>query len=357
MSSKTIVLLARPGLSDKGKILINPHSALMMNITMPTWCVFDDTVDCEDSAENFAKLYALDILGYDVAIGYPMDNRSRLEFYRLGDVSASTVDNDAPFIWGMPTFLAPLHPDVGNTLYQHPAMINFLDRTMAIFASPDDSTCVGTIVGTGEHVSLQEFCEGQRRFVKQAGGKGFSQIINFPQKSDVIDVIFENLEDFGGYYLPTLNVQSVVHPIWETRFFVVNNTIITSSGRIVSEFPKFDNNASGRYGIEQFSDGLHDDNATVNPYFDIMFDYAQHIVDNMSPTGESLHYVLDVAMHDDDDINAVGTPFVVETNGLSNSGLYGCDIMALAEAYALDQCDHPNVTIGELWSIGSDAIR
>lgn len=117
MSSKTIVLLARPGLSDKGKIFINPHSALMMNITMPTWCVFDGTVDCEDSAENFAKLYALDILGYDVAIGYPMDNRSRLEFYRLGDVSASTVDNDAPFIWGMPTFLAPLHPDVGNTLY------------------------------------------------------------------------------------------------------------------------------------------------------------------------------------------------------------------------------------------------
>ena len=86
MSSKTIVLLARPGLSDKGKIFINPHSALMMNITMPTWCVFDDTVDCEDSAENFAKLYALDILGYDVAIGYPMDNRSRVEFYSLVDV-------------------------------------------------------------------------------------------------------------------------------------------------------------------------------------------------------------------------------------------------------------------------------
>ena len=88
-----------------------------------------------------------------------------------------------------------------------------------------------------------------------------------------------------------------------------------------------------------------------------MFNYAQHIVDNMSATGESLHYVLDVAMHDDDDINAVGTPFVVETNGLSNSGLYDCDIMALAEAYALDQCDHPDVTIGELWSIDSDVIR
>ena len=41
----------------------------------------------------------------------------------------------------------------------------------------------------------------------------------------------------------------------------------------------------------------------------------------------------------------------------SNSGLYDCDIMALAEAYALDQCDHPDVTIGELWSIDSDVIR
>lgn len=310
----------------------------------------DETADLEDSQEDAARVHAATFAYDDVyiidATTIPADGEE-LRGHLIGDTSSDGVPlsdlSKCDIIGPIPrSYEMYTRNSLVDNYFAQEEIHPYLNRDIAWgTVDSDEEKSLYSRPGGEKDTSLEEFCAGRTSIFAKTVSKGVARRANL---ETVDDLAFSSLtghimeEVFDGpiYMLPMMVYQEDVSMEWEERFFVVNGRIVTYSGRIISDVPKFDDSGVGRelnHGIREFSRGEDTDDSVVDssPFHDAKCRLVQRVVDSINGSGRYFgDYVVDACMMTKK--NGERTPAVVELNGIQNAGLYGCNVYALVSA-------------------------
>ena len=214
-----------------------------------------------------------------------------------------------------------------------PYVVEFLRR---------ESCVVESVSGQGFNGLVDLSKRYDELFVKNALDKDATGIVSSCFLDETIDdketALFrfvcsnDDLEAWS-YRLPKyLLFQETVALEYETRFFVVEGKIVSASGRVIDFVPDtLSHKDPFAYADKavQYQSVSHDGQDVVtNPYYGELFDLAEQIVQSLETHENSAPTcVIDVAWCETKNQAAL-----VEINGISNAGLYGCDALTIYKA-------------------------
>lgn len=324
-----------------GTLLVHPDANEELLETM--FVSADPDVDLEDSQEDALHVHAATFVYDEVYIVSSFapqgDNiQAHLIGETLPPVPLRDLE-DATVIGMVPAFFERnVTSAYTEGYYKHKELLPFLKREIAYGVIDDDVSETLVSTRTGEKVSFGEFCRGKDEIFVKTPAKSVSRVVGLPQdRSSETACTSALLADSFWYMVPSVVVQDVITMTWEERFFVVDNEIITSAGRVISDVPEFDADGEGcelGHGIERFSTGPETDSEVSDraPFHDAKRRLVERVVETVAENagGKEGNYVVDACMIVNEDGSKETA--VVEFNGLSNAGLYGCNVYALVSA-------------------------
>jgi len=307
--------------------------------------------DREESIEDIHRVCAAYVLEEDIFLTSPFDITNGINPQHCTRYCGNTIDNDST-IDPQSKIIGPLGKFVesmvdnkyhnANKYAEKTYIIPYLQRYSKIIDTESEES-LKKLWG-----DYEDLLKGKNLFVKNPFRKDVSGCLDSTQVMGADKYnpfyIFELLEtnpvfDYWLYQIPRfLLVQEEIRMSYETRFFVVDSNIVSASGRVIDCVPTQlsidDPFHYAKKSVQHQSKSGDNQEVVDNTYYDSMFDYVEKIITTVEHhEKDTVTCVFDIAWSPDNQ-----SPILVEVNGISNAGLYGCSAQAIYQKLYDNDC-------------------
>lgn len=315
--------------------------------------------DREENIEDIHRIDAACRLEEDIFLTSPFDIANGFTPQYCTRYSKDSITKDSPIdpqskiIGPLGNFAESLVDKKyhnANSYAEKPYLVPFLQR-YSIIVDIEDEESVHRLWR-----DYREYLEGRNLFIKNPYHKDVNGCVDASKVTDNDSFdpfyLFKMLEtnpvfDYWAYQTPRfLLVQEEMVMNYETRFFVVDGVVISASGRVIDFIPtqlSIDNPFYyARKAVQHQSRGGDNQKVVDNPYYDSMVNYVQNIIKTVEcHEKDTVTCVFDIAWSPEKK-----SPVLVEVNGISNSGLYGCSAGAIYQKLYDNNC-YQGLTLGD----------
>lgn len=307
--------------------------------------------DREENIEDIHRIHAAYRLEEDIFLTSPFDITNGFKPQYCTRYSKDSIPKDSP-IDPQSKIIGPLGKFVesmvdkkyhnANNYAEKPYITPFLQRYSMVVDTDDEESVKKLQRDYREHL------EGKNLFIKNPYHKDVNGCVDVSKVmgADSYDPLFlfklldtNPVFDYWAYQAPRfLLVQEEMTMNYETRFFVVDSDIVSASGRVIDFVPTQlsldDPFYYARKAVQHQSRGGDNQQVVDNPYYDRMVEYVQDIINTVEyHEKDTVTCVFDIAWSPEKQ-----SPVLVEVNGISNSGLYGCSAGAIYQKLYDNNC-------------------